>query len=209
VGVFNVLDYASLQAAFTAIPNNSILIIPKGTYTVTGLTLTNKNNITSTGGGTLLISGTNGYGIKLVGTEVKSLREGKLSFNDAYCFIIESEIWLKGLYIGEYSNASHVSHATVQDRKLLLTKKEIKKIELKFSEKGYTIFPLKMFFNEITHFGEGVELDNNKVKNTLVDFYVMATSKKIYSFSVYDHGTGFSRWCAETYNIPYVGHILK
>jgi hypothetical protein len=72
------------------------------------------------------------------------------------------------------------------------------------------LFPrLKMFFNEITHFGEGVELDNNKVKNTLVDFYVMANSKKIFSFSVYDHGTGFSRWCAETYNIPYVGHTLK
>jgi len=71
------------------------------------------------------------------------------------------------------------------------------------------IFPsLKMFFNEITHFGEGVELDDNKVKNTLIDFYVMANSKKIYSFSVYDHGTGFSRWCAETYNIPYIGHTI-
>jgi len=72
------------------------------------------------------------------------------------------------------------------------------------------LFPrLKMFFNEITHFGEGVQLNDDKVKNTLIDFYVMASSKKIYSFSVYDHGTGFSRWCAETYNIPYVGHILK
>ena len=72
------------------------------------------------------------------------------------------------------------------------------------------LFPrLKMFFNEITHFGEGAELNNEKVKNTLVDFYVMASSKKIYSFSVYDHGTGFSRWCAETYNIPYICHILK
>jgi hypothetical protein len=72
------------------------------------------------------------------------------------------------------------------------------------------LFPrLKMFFNEITHFGEGVELDDDKVKNTLIDFYVMASSKKIYSFSVYEHGTGFSRWCAETYNIPYVGSILK
>ena len=72
------------------------------------------------------------------------------------------------------------------------------------------LFPrLKMFFNEITHFGEGVDLDYNKVKNTLTDFYVMANSKKIYSFSVYEHGTGFSRWCAETYNIPYIGHTLK
>jgi hypothetical protein len=72
------------------------------------------------------------------------------------------------------------------------------------------LFPrLKMFFNEITHFGEGVELDDNKVKNTLIDFYVMASSKKIFSFSVYDHGTGFSRWCSETYNIPYIGHTLK
>jgi hypothetical protein len=72
------------------------------------------------------------------------------------------------------------------------------------------LFPrLKMFFNEITHFGEGVELNNEKVKNTLVDFYLMASSKKIFSFSIYEHGSGFSRWCAETYNIPYVGHILK
>jgi len=72
------------------------------------------------------------------------------------------------------------------------------------------LFPrLKMFFNEITHFGEGVDLDYNKVKNTLVDFYVMASSKKIFSFSVYNHGTGFSRWCAETYNIPYISHTLK
>lgn len=72
------------------------------------------------------------------------------------------------------------------------------------------LFPrLKMFFNEITHFGEGVELCEEKVKNTLVDFYVMANSKKIFSFSVYDHGTGFSRWCAETYNIPYIGQTIQ
>lgn len=87
-------------------------------------------------------------GIVLVGSEVKSLRQGKLSFNDSFCQIIDNEIWLKGLYIGEYSNATSFGHIPVSDRKLLLTKKEIKKITLKFAEKGYSIFPIKIFFNE-------------------------------------------------------------
>lgn len=97
-----------------------------------------------------------------------------------------------------------LSFLNVNEKYLLLTDSyKLKYVLMK-------LFPrLKMFFNEITHFGEGVELNSTKVENTLIDFYVMASSKKIYSFSVYDHGTGFSRWCAETYNIPYVGHILK
>jgi hypothetical protein len=57
--------------------------------------------------------------------------------------------------------------------------------------------------NEITHLGEGVELDNEKVKNTLLDLYLISNANQILSYSVYEHGTGFSKWLAETYNIPY------
>lgn len=66
-------------------------------------------------------------------------------------------------------------------------------------------FPtLISFFHKITHFGEGMELEREKVKNTMLDFYIMSCSKQIFSFSCYKHGTGFSQWCAETYNIPYL-----
>ena len=70
-------------------------------------------------------------------------------------------------------------------------------------------FPfLKMIVNEITHFGEGVELQENSVKNTLIDFYLMSHAKFIISFSSYEHGSGFSKWCSETYNIPYKIKII-
>jgi hypothetical protein len=66
------------------------------------------------------------------------------------------------------------------------------------------IFPFcKTIFLEITHFGEGVEIDKVKLKNTLIEFYLMSKSKRICAFSIYDHGTGFSQWVAITYNIPY------
>ena len=56
----------------------------------------------------------------------------------------------------------------------------------------------------ITHFGEGVILEEEKVKNTLIDFYLLSQSKSIFSYSAYQHGSGFSYWCAKTFNIPYV-----
>jgi SsrA-binding protein len=87
-------------------------------------------------------------GMVLSGTEVKSLREGKASFNDSYCIIHKGEIWIKSLYISEYSHGTANNHEPVRDRKLLLNKKEIKKIESKLKEKGYTIIPLRIFFSE-------------------------------------------------------------
>jgi hypothetical protein len=63
---------------------------------------------------------------------------------------------------------------------------------------------IKTHFEEITHTGEGVLVDSVKLKNTMVDFYLISHAVKIIAFSVYNHGTGFSKWCAETYNIPYV-----
>lgn len=87
-------------------------------------------------------------GIVLTGTEVKSLREGKASFNDSYCIIHKGEMWLKSLHIAEYSHGSINNHDPIRDRKLLLEKREIKKIEAKLKEKGYTLIPLLIFFNE-------------------------------------------------------------
>jgi len=87
-------------------------------------------------------------GIILTGTEVKSLREGKASFNDSYCIIHKGEMWLKSLHIAEYSHGTVNNHDPVRDRKLLLEKREINKIEAKLKEKGYTLIPLLIFFNE-------------------------------------------------------------
>ena len=87
-------------------------------------------------------------GMVLLGTEVKSLRNGRASFNDSYCQIHKGEIWLKSFHIAEYSHGTVNNHEPVRDRKLLLEKREIRKIEAKLKEKGYTLVPLKIFFKE-------------------------------------------------------------
>lgn len=87
-------------------------------------------------------------GMVLLGTEVKSLREGRASFNDSYCLVHKGEIWLKSLHIAEYSHGNANNHDPLRDRKLLLEKREIKKIESKLKEKGHTIIPLRIFFND-------------------------------------------------------------
>jgi SsrA-binding protein len=87
-------------------------------------------------------------GISLLGTEVKSLRTGRASFNDSYCLIHKGELWIKSLHIAEYSHGTVNNHDPVRDRKLLLTKRELKKLETKIKEKGYTIIPLRIFFND-------------------------------------------------------------
>jgi len=87
-------------------------------------------------------------GIVLTGTEIKSLRAGKASFNDSYCIIHKGEMWLKSLHIAEYSHGTTNNHDPIRDRKLLLQKREISKIEGKLKEKGYTLIPLRIFFNE-------------------------------------------------------------
>jgi SsrA-binding protein len=87
-------------------------------------------------------------GMVLAGTEVKSIREGKVSFADAYCLFHKGELWVKGLHIAEYKFGTTNNHMAVHDRKLLLNKRELKKWEAKLKEKGYTIIPLKIFFTE-------------------------------------------------------------
>ncbi len=87
-------------------------------------------------------------GVMLTGTEVKSLRSGKASFNDAYCLFSDGELYIKSFHIAEYTFGTINNHNPVQDRKLLLHKKELKKIQTKIKEKGYTLIPLRLFFNE-------------------------------------------------------------
>lgn len=87
-------------------------------------------------------------GIVLLGTEVKSIREGKLSFNDAFCLFDDDELWVRGLFIAEYSHGTANNHIAVHDRKLLLNKRELKKLQLKLKDKGYTVIPLKVFFSD-------------------------------------------------------------
>lgn len=87
-------------------------------------------------------------GIVLTGTEVKSLRAGKASFNDSYCIFHKNEVWMKSFHIAEYTFGTVNNHEPLRDRKLLLSKREIKKLEAKIKEKGYTLIPLRLFFNE-------------------------------------------------------------
>jgi SsrA-binding protein len=87
-------------------------------------------------------------GIVLTGTEVKSLRASKASFNDSYCLFQKGELWIKSFHIAEYSHGTVNNHDPIRERKLLLNRRELKKLEAKIKEKGYTIVPLRLFFNE-------------------------------------------------------------
>lgn len=84
-------------------------------------------------------------GIMLSGTEIKSIRKGTVNFVDSYCEFIKNELWLKGLYIAQYDFGYHDEK---RFRKLLLTKKELKKLSGKVKESGLTIVPVRLFINE-------------------------------------------------------------
>lgn len=87
-------------------------------------------------------------GMVLTGTEVKSLRAGKASFNDSYCLFSGGELYVRSLHISEYEQGTYNNHNPIRERKLLLHKKELRKWQQKIKEKGYTIIPLRIFFNE-------------------------------------------------------------
>lgn len=88
-------------------------------------------------------------GIKLQGSEVKSIKAGKVSIAEAYCFISGGEMFIKGMNITQYKEGgTHFNHEPVRDRKLLLKKKEIKKLSEKTSQKGLTIVPLELILSD-------------------------------------------------------------
>jgi SsrA-binding protein len=87
-------------------------------------------------------------GIVLTGTEIKSIRAGKVSFNDAFCYFSKGELYVKSLHIAIYSHGTYANHDPLRERKLLCTKRELRKMENKLKERGYTIVPLRIFISE-------------------------------------------------------------
>ncbi len=101
-------------------------------------------------------------GMVLSGTEIKSLRAGKASFNDSYCFYNDGELFVKSLHISEYAFGTYSNHEPLQERKLLLNKRELKKWENKIKEKGYSIIPLRLFLAESGYFKMEIGLGKGK-----------------------------------------------
>ena len=87
-------------------------------------------------------------GIQLFGTEIKSIREGKASLADAYCSFRKNELWIQGMHIAEYWWGSCNNHDPKRERKLLLSRKELNKLERKAQDVGLTIIALRIFINE-------------------------------------------------------------
>lgn len=87
-------------------------------------------------------------GIRLKGTEIKSIRNGKASILEAFCVIEDGEVFIRNMHIAPYANASFYQHKPKADRKLLLNKKEIKKLEKGLTTKGFTIIPIRLFMND-------------------------------------------------------------
>lgn len=87
-------------------------------------------------------------GIQLTGTEIKSIRAGKVNLADGFCVFMKGELWARNIHIAEYKEGTYNNHDTKRMRKLLLNKHELKKLESKTKEKGLTIVPVKMFINE-------------------------------------------------------------
>ena len=101
-------------------------------------------------------------GLVLAGTEIKSLRNGKASFVDSYCYFHDGELFVKSLHISEYSYGTYNNHEPLQERKLLLTKRELRKLEAKTTEKGYSIIPLKIFLTDRGFFKMEIGLGKGK-----------------------------------------------
>ncbi|MBN8703905.1 MAG: SsrA-binding protein [Bacteroidetes bacterium] len=87
-------------------------------------------------------------GIKLQGTEIKSIRNSQAAINDAFCSFIKDELWVINMHIAEYDKGSYANHEPKRNRKLLLNKQELKKLTNKLKDQGLTIIPLKLFIND-------------------------------------------------------------
>lgn len=87
-------------------------------------------------------------GIVLTGTEIKSIREGKLNLSEAYCYFNGEELFVKQMHISPYSQGTHYNHEPMRERKLLLKNSELKKLKAKSQEQGLTIVPIRLFVND-------------------------------------------------------------
>jgi len=86
-------------------------------------------------------------GMVLQGTEIKSIRLGKANLTDAYCLFLDGELWLKNLHISAYEQGGYYNHQPLRDRKLLLSKRELKKLDKELKNVGLTIIPTKLFIS--------------------------------------------------------------
>jgi SsrA-binding protein len=87
-------------------------------------------------------------GIMLKGTEIKSIREGNVNLSDGFCTISRGEVWLHGVTIAKYTEGTHYNHEPTRDRKLLLTKREIKQLEERLKEQGLTVIPIRLYISD-------------------------------------------------------------
>jgi SsrA-binding protein len=87
-------------------------------------------------------------GIQLFGTEIKSIRNSKASITESYAVMIKNELFIRNMYVGDYENSGHFNHESKRDRKLLLNKIELNKINKKLKNKGLTIVPTKLFIGK-------------------------------------------------------------
>ena len=87
-------------------------------------------------------------GIELKGTEIKSIREGKATITEGFCFFKNNELWIKGMHITEYKLGTYANHEPKRERKLLLNYQELKKISKKIQDQGITIIPLRLFLSK-------------------------------------------------------------
>jgi SsrA-binding protein len=87
-------------------------------------------------------------GLILTGTEIKSIREGKANLSDGWCYFSKGEMWVKNVNISIYEKGTHYNHEPLRPRKLLLTKKELNKLQAKIKERGLTIIPIRLFLSE-------------------------------------------------------------
>ncbi|MCB0662257.1 MAG: SsrA-binding protein SmpB [Saprospiraceae bacterium] len=87
-------------------------------------------------------------GLKLVGTEIKSIRAGRVNLNDAYCYFKKEELYVRSMYIGEYDFGNQFNHEPRRPRKLLLKRQELKKLEKKVKERGFTIVPYRLYITD-------------------------------------------------------------
>lgn len=94
------------------------------------------------------ISETFTAGLVLTGTEIKSIRLGKASLVDTFCYVHNGEVWVKNMNIAEYFYGTYNNHDSRRDRKLLLNKKEIREVEKATREAGYSVIPLRLFIND-------------------------------------------------------------
>ena len=94
------------------------------------------------------ISDTFTAGLVLTGTEIKSIRQGKASLVDTFCYVNNGEVWVKNMYIAEYFYGTYNNHTERRDRKLLLNRKEIEKLGKNGKEAGFSIIPLRLFLND-------------------------------------------------------------